>query len=356
MVIQRCTKSSAGGRVLLGLLALGTLGCSDDLRRWGRALELGEKGGVFDASLGIQGHWYAYGDSYGCPATCTKIGGHKQELCARIDSPSAERPPDDCGTLAGASKQYSTRSHFVDFVPDSRKRMCTQGVVERLAKCCKKADTHCTAGAVECDEDASWDYSNMWGAGIGLDFNATDATDTSGATRDGWDAEAKHVRGVSFDLDPITDASLVRVNFPMMLDHPKLNGKSAVLREGLVIKDGKSVVWADGTELSLSLDPEVGRTIEPSSNDELPGRSTSEEYPGGSPFWQRGDGESPVVAGHNEIYWSEVKPPSDSLHPDFSPTRVIGIQFQVSRSDENSSSDLSSQTFAFCVGNLRFIY
>ncbi len=116
-------------------------------------------------SLGVQGAWYAYGDSLGDtgmpPGKC-QAAGHMASECAIIESP----PP---GSF-----------------PNTGGQMCTKGSTEAVL---------------------AMDYSNMWGAGIALDFN----NPGMGAPKAAFDASA--IAGVEFDLIRKPLAGL-RVEFP----------------------------------------------------------------------------------------------------------------------------------------------
>jgi len=245
----------------------------------------------------------------------------------------------ECEPLENASEHHSVTSHFAKFEPDDGDSMCAMGVVKPLRPCANDP--------IVCNDDGL-DYGNMWGAGIGLDFNAVSSEREK--AREPWDARAVHIRGVSFDLDSRWDTSLIRVGFPVMLgESRKLPlDKSAVLREGVVIRYDGSVTTFEGTPVSKKTALEDDRSIDPDNPGlpELPEGSTSEEYPGGSPTWKL-----PVSAGHNQIEWSDVSSPEKTFYGDFNASLLMGIQFQVHTSDDFTTP----QPFFFCVRNFSFL-
>jgi hypothetical protein len=106
-------------------------------------------------TIGVQGAWYPYGDAYG-EAKCINVGMHTADQCSVITTPD----PNTSG------------------FPNTGGMMCTAGTIAQVI-----------AGP-----DGMPDYSNIWGAGIGLDLNS--------------------ITGISFKLDqkPLTG---LRVEFPM---------------------------------------------------------------------------------------------------------------------------------------------
>lgn len=111
-------------------------------------------------SLGVQGPWYAYADSLGDKKCLT--AGHAATECAIVESPPA------------------------DSFPNMGGQMCTKGSTEAVI---------------------AMDYSNMWGAGIALDFN----NPGGGAPKAAFDASG--LSGIEFDLIRKPLAGL-RVEFP----------------------------------------------------------------------------------------------------------------------------------------------
>jgi hypothetical protein len=128
-------------------------------------------------SLGVQGAWYAYADSLGDnampPGNCQTKGGHSDAECSKVESPAA-------GSFTNTGGM-----------------MCTKGTVEVVLAA---------------------DYSNMWGAGIGLDFNNSGGdTPVKGAF------DASSVAGVSFVLTRKPLAGL-RVEFPQTATEGSADG------------------------------------------------------------------------------------------------------------------------------------
>jgi len=123
-----------------------------------------------DNSLGVQGAWYVYGD--GTDGTvamgngdCQKKGMHMDSECSVISKP-----------VPGAGS----------FQPSdvAMAKMCTEGTVAKVI--------NLVGGTAP-------DYSNIWGTGIGLDLAAA----KDGGTKGTFDADAKGVKGLSFDIDMV---------------------------------------------------------------------------------------------------------------------------------------------------------
>lgn len=185
--------------------------------------------------LMIQGAWYAYADSLGAngmpPGACQTVGMHSDAECSKVIAPPPGQP-------------------FAPTDETADQKLCTEGTVETVLM---------LAGAP--------DYSNMWGAGVGLDFN----NPGMGAPKAPFNATAAGVTGVSFEIDAPPTAG-IRVEFPDMAT----NNKAAAY-------------W---------------------------GATTS--Y-----------GPSPVKAGVNTIKWADVKSPDAVNVPMLDPSTLMGIQFHV---------------------------
>lgn len=262
--------------------------------------------------LGVTGFWYSYGDQYDHARRCTEIGKHT---------------PDECSHVA-----WPTPLPALDF-PNVDNSLCTYGDAALVI---------CPAGVEDCTSQNA-DYSNIWGAGIGLDFglevdgaNLHRMRDPS--TRTTWNADEHGVIGVAFDFnwtDPsATEEPFVRVEFPIKLTTDTVLPADTVTLDGMLLKQGET----------------------------LPAGSSSEEHSSGSPFldapdcWgSRGDPSS-VVIGHNERLFSEAKgpplPDCDS-HPvpayPFDPTNLLGIAFHVPTVTSRHTP------YGFCVTNLSFL-
>lgn len=131
---------------------------------------------VTNITKGIQGAWYGYGDHYGTtgapPGDCETKGMHPASACSVILHPVLP-----AGTLG---------------FPNTGGKMCTDGT-----------------GAVVVGTPL--DYSNIWGAGIALDLNATGGAQS---VKQPYNAVAAGVTGFSFDIDTPPLNSL-RVEFPV---------------------------------------------------------------------------------------------------------------------------------------------
>jgi hypothetical protein len=219
-------------------------------------------------SVGVQGAWYPYGDKYGV-AKCTTVGLHAPDECSTIFEPDP----------------------LVTGFPNDGGVMCTRGETAVVLNCLPDVP-NCPPGTP--------DYSNMWGAGIGLDLNAEGATDAGSGAKHTYNPEAHGVVGIAFDIDRIPLPKL-RVEFPMEL--------------------------GDGT--------------------------STEDHLDGSPYWGAlGDGSYPasnVIVGRNEFRWDEVQAPRENY--DFDRTKILAIQFHVPA----ITSGTERGPYEFCISNLTFL-
>lgn len=218
------------------------------------------------ANTGVVGAWYAYADSIGSAAQgssdgdiansdCIKKGGFTASQCSVVNHP-----------MAGA-----------EFPPDPTKGMCTDG----------------TAALVLPGPSGTADYSDMWGAGIGLDFNNPGGD--AGAKSD-WDGSK--YGGVEFDIvGDNVPAKAMRVNFPFTGEH--------------------------GTD---------------------------------SPYYQgKTQAFSAMSSGdHIVVHWSDVAGPKylidqNMTPPAFDPTHIQSIQFQV------FTNATTATPYSFCINNLAVI-
>jgi hypothetical protein len=218
--------------------------------------------------VGVQGAWYPYGDKYGV-AKCTNVGMHAPEECSTISSPDP----------------------LVTGFPNADGVMCTTGETAVVLNC---------GDGVPLCAPGTPDYSNMWGAGIGLDLNAEGATDAGPGAKYPYNPEEYGVVGIAFDINRVPLPKL-RVEFPMQL--------------------------GDGT--------------------------STEDHPDGSPYWgARADGMYPasnVVVGRNEFRWDEVQAPRTNY--DFDRTKILAIQFHVPA----ITSGTERGPYGFCISNLTFL-
>jgi hypothetical protein len=187
---------------------------------------------------GVQGAWYAYGDGAenGVPPGSCQKAGHMTSECSVITMPAA-------GMFANVGG-----------------KMCTSGTVAKVI--------NLVGGTMP-------DWSNIWGAGIGLDLN-----NSGGATAVKEEFDASAYKGISFDIDTPPLAGL-RVEFPS---------------------------------------------------------KATEGTAAGADFWgaTKDYGNSPVVAGTNVITWDAIKGPTATPHT-FDKAHILSIQFHVPASDKASA-------------------
>jgi hypothetical protein len=137
-------------------------------------------GFVDNAATGVVGAWYSYGDGNegAMPAgVCQTLGMHMTSECSMITSPLPGMPFVPMGT--------------------SMAQMCTSGTVAKI---------------IPFGTPPAPDFSNIFGAGIGLDLN-NPGLDGGTGVKMPYDAKAKMVIGISFDLDKVPLTGL-RVEFP----------------------------------------------------------------------------------------------------------------------------------------------
>jgi hypothetical protein len=132
-------------------------------------------------SLGIQGAWYAYGDDWGTngapPGDCETKGMHAESTCSTITFPPA--------AMASDAGDAGFTSSFPQSTPGT---MCLSGTAAKVL---------------------ASDYTNMFGIGIGLDFN------NQGGVKMPYDATMNHVVGFSFTIAGIPTGASVRVELPI---------------------------------------------------------------------------------------------------------------------------------------------
>ncbi len=224
---------------------------------------------------------YPYGDRYGV-AKCLNVGLHRPEECSLVIAP--EPPPSQAG------------------FPNDGGVMCTRGETAVILPCPPGLTTS------GCPDH---DYSNVWGAGIGFDFNAEPGTAGESGKKKPFNPDAHGIKGVSFELDQVP-ASKLRVEFPQLL-----------------------------------LDEEA-RAVN------LPAGATTDDHPDGAPYWgaTADFGASPVKASPdvNVIRWAQVRKPGAAPTYVFDKARMLGIQFHVL-----AVSSAPRSAYAFCVKNLTFL-
>ena len=213
-----------------------------------------------DNSLGVQGAWYVYGD--GTDGTvamgngdCQKKGMHADSECSVITKPvpgAGSFPPTDLATA----------------------QMCTEGTVAKV---------------INLVGGTGPDYSNIWGTGIGLDLAAA----KDGGTKGTFDADAKGVKGLSFDIN--------------MVPMPKL-------RVEIVTTKTK-------------------------------GSTAGDDYWGASSSYP----PSPVKAGHNEVRWEDFKGPMAKPGDKSDTAHIEAIHFHV------PTTTSASAPFSYCISNLKLL-
>jgi hypothetical protein len=225
------------------------------------------------SEVGVVGDWFTFGDGVGpssgvdagadsADSDCVKKGGFPAAACTRILSPTPGQP---FAPSNGATSQY-----------------CTTGVA-----------------ALVMDKDGSPDYSDLWGGGIGLDFDgpAGDAGAAGYANLSGY-------TGIAFDFSgDVVPPMSMRVSFPFLGEH------------------GTDSPYWDGTMMPYS--PLTGTTADPQ---------------------------------HVEIRWADVGGPQYLLAETppvaptpFDPTAVQAIEFLV------FTNTAATTPYSFCVANLAFL-
>jgi hypothetical protein len=220
-------------------------------------------GFVQDATTAVTGAWFVYGDSIGT-SDCMMKGGFTASQCTQFTTPNpvSPFPPMDSPITIG--------------------KMCTSG----------------TAAKVIAGTSGALDYSDLFGGGIGLDFN-----------NPGGDAGVEgtfplnNYSGISFNFTGNVPAGMnMRVNFPFSGEHNAPNGDAPY--------------WA---------------------------ASATAAY-------------SPIVSGCNTVKWANVLGPyyltqqtPAIVPPPFMPSEAYGIEFQVF-TNKNTATP-----FDFCVDSLTLL-
>jgi hypothetical protein len=187
-------------------------------------------------AVGIQGAWYGYGDCWGTNGApfgdCENKGNHPQSACSAITFPLAATPDD-----AGEGGAVAT---FTQMTPGT---MCLSGTAAKVI-------------------GTPPDYTNMFGIGIGLDFN------NQGGVKMPYSATANHVTGFSFHLSGVPAAG-IRVEIPSSPADPTGNawamtsaGSVTIKADGDYIADLTTMV-SDPHHLGPSFTPAAGTTQQP---------------------------------------------------------------------------------------------
>jgi hypothetical protein len=233
---------------------------------------------VTSNDVGVQGSWYPYGDQYGV-AKCLNVGMHTPDQCSHITSPP---PPPATG------------------FPNQGGKLCTTGATAVILPC---------AAGVTTSGCPNQDFSNMWGSGIGFDFNSPGAGDGGTTVKNPWNPDDHGVTGVSFVLDGVPTPGL-RVEFPMRLTDAEANAVN------------------------------------------LPPGSTTDDHPDGAPYWGADTGfdNSPATAGVNVVHWDAVKKPGANQSYVFDKARLLGMQFHVP-----AVQSAPPGAYSFCVSNVTLL-
>jgi hypothetical protein len=286
--------SSLAGAVILGGAACGG-GASQGTGNGGTSgdgipLPSTATGFVQDVTGGskVIGPWYAYGDGVGPNANAANGAD-----AANSDCQSAAKG----GFPASACSQIAWPKPGQPFPPSDldTSKMCTDGIASMVMA-----------------KGASIDYSDLWGAGISLDFN-----NPGGDAGVKGDLDLSGYKGVSFDVSAFTGndpsgaasngagipPSAMRVNFPFTGQH-----------------NTDSPYWMGADKASSPLTPPAGGSL------------------------------------HVEVLWADVGGPyyltqqSPAVTPPaFNPARVQSLQFQV------TTNPMSTTPYAFCVANLALL-
>jgi hypothetical protein len=176
-----CSNSSSGGSAPVAEAGPDTSTGTDSGAESGSgcqtiALAPSATGYVDETSINVVGAWFAYGDSIGTngapPGNCVTNGGFPAASCSSITFPPG--PPEDGGPAS-----------FPQTTPGT---MCLSGTAAQVI-------------------GTPPDYSDIFGIGIGLDFNNTAGTAST------WDATMNHVTGLSFTVSGLPTTGAVRVEF-----------------------------------------------------------------------------------------------------------------------------------------------
>jgi hypothetical protein len=249
---------------------------------------------IASSGLGIQGAWYPYGDQYGNgngAKKCLTYGNHMATECAQIMTP-------DPTIMA---------------FQNTNGEMATAGHVEQVLPCVagSMAATIPTSGCPGMGAAGGYDYSSMWGAGIGFDLNADKGPPDGDGLKNTWDPMAHGVVGIKFTI--VNAPPALRVEFPIVL-----------------------------TAMEAASDtPPV--TAMP---------ATTDDHSAGAPYWgAKGDGKypnSPVQEGDNIITWDMIGIPKAGVYT-FETKRMLGIQFHVPTNTSNGSD------YSFTIKNVTFL-
>jgi hypothetical protein len=195
------------------------------------------------SEVAIVGDWYAFGDGVGPNAgivadaggdytdsECVKDGGFLQTACTQITSPIPGQP---FAPTNAATNQY-----------------CTGGVAAQVM-----------------NKNGSPDYADLWGGGIGLNFNPAGDGGAAGY------ADLSAYTGIAFDFSgDLVPINAMRVDFPFLgqhgLDAPYWDGairQNSPLTGTTPNPQHVEIKWADigGPYYLMEVVPSVDTTLYP---------------------------------------------------------------------------------------------
>ena len=157
-------------------------------------------GYVYEPISGIKGAWYSYGDSAGPGAN---INGTDSAHSDCVAGALTAIPPGMGGFTLDQCTTITTPIAGQPFVPDPTNGMCTSGIGAKV---------------IDSPVTSSPDYSDLFGGGIGLDFN-----NPGGDAGMKGDIDLSKYTGISFTMTAfqagIPAGNKLRVNFPFTGEH-----------------------------------------------------------------------------------------------------------------------------------------
>jgi hypothetical protein len=289
-------------------------------------------------------YWHAYDDQHSRTSPCTNgaAGRHAPEHCAHLDKPRFSWQGTKCPPSA-TQLEAGNPIH-----PEPNGSICIQGQIEKLLDC-ENPKEHCYSPNGQ-------DVSNMWGAGVGLEF--------SNDGKQPWSAVKHGVKGVAFDLNflPENGDLNLRVEIPTVF----LPGQEPVSPNRPLMRDDGSVIGTndklyrydcDAQKLvgpsTINVTGSLADVVATGSSDNI----TSDQHPYGSAFWQPNPMDwdpSPTRRGHNEFRFDEVAlpPATDGDNYPFDKRQIAGIHFHVVQGIDKNET----KPFSFCISNLALLY
>ncbi|HEX4305640.1 MAG TPA: hypothetical protein VHZ54_06380 [Solirubrobacterales bacterium] len=183
-----CSSSGGGKTGTGGTAATGTGGGTGGTDANLIPLPSTSTGFVQDPVSMVVGAWFAYGDGVGANANTTTTDNANSDCVLK-----GGFSPSDCS-------QISTPTPGMAFAPSdaASSKMCTMGIA-----------------ALVMNKGATADYSDLWGAGIGLDFN-----NPGGDAGPAGYFDVTPYKGISFDFSAdVLPVASMRVNFPFKTEH-----------------------------------------------------------------------------------------------------------------------------------------